>query len=167
LEVADDAVDDPEDSAFLAGLLSGRATCLNLPTPLLGLSELVVDGAHAFQRAIGAAQYVHRGGERESMQQFLEAVDHVVTIEPNRRTRTRGHRSSSPDFSYPVQDVKGLRGAARSNGQRCGAQFAQAMADGVRARVGGKPGLSYVWLVVLGRQRAAAASRKWARANSF
>ena len=75
--------------------------------------------------------------------------------------------SVSPDFSYPVRDVKRLRGAARNTGKRCGAQFARVIADGVRARVGRKPGSSYVWLVVLGRQRTAAASRKWARANSF
>jgi hypothetical protein len=73
----------------------------------------------------------------------------------------------SPDFSYPVHDVKRLRGAARNNGKRCGVQFARVIADAVPARVGRKPGLSYVWLVVLGSQRAAAASRKWARANSF
>jgi uncharacterized protein Yka (UPF0111/DUF47 family) len=46
-------------------------------------------GAHAFQRALGAAQYVHRGGERENMQQFLEAVDHVVTIEHDTDERER------------------------------------------------------------------------------
>ena len=76
-------------------------------------------------------------------------------------------KTISPDFSYPVRDVKRLRGAARNTGKRCGAQFARVIADGVRARVGRKPGSSYVWLVVLGRQRTAAASRKWARANSF
>jgi hypothetical protein len=75
--------------------------------------------------------------------------------------------SASPDFSYPVHDVKRLRGAARNNGKRCSAQSARVIADGMRARVGRKPGSSYVWLVVLGRQRAAAANRKWARANSF
>jgi uncharacterized protein Yka (UPF0111/DUF47 family) len=81
LEVADDAADDLEDSAFLAGLLSSRATDLELPAPLLGLADLLLDGAQAFQRALGAAQYVHRGGPRENMQQFLEAVDRVVTVE--------------------------------------------------------------------------------------
>ena len=89
LEVADDAVDDLEDSAFLAGLLSARTPCLELPAPLLGLADLVVDGTHAFQRAIGAAQYVHRGGPRENMQQFLEAIDHVVTVEHQTDERER------------------------------------------------------------------------------
>jgi uncharacterized protein Yka (UPF0111/DUF47 family) len=89
LEVADDAADDLEDSAFLAGLLSTRATCTELPAPLIGLANLLVDGAQAFQRAIGAGQYVHRGGPRENMQQFLEAIDHVVTVEHQTDERER------------------------------------------------------------------------------
>jgi hypothetical protein len=97
LEVADDAADDLEDSAFLADLLSGEASCLELPTPLLVLADLLVDGAHAFQRAIGAAQYVHRGGARENMQQFLAAIDHMVTIEHATDERERaGHGCSRP-----------------------------------------------------------------------
>ena len=81
LEVADDAADDLEDSAFLAGLLSGQAMHTKLPAPLVGLADLLVDGAQEFQRAIGAAQFVHRGGLRENMRQFLEAIDQVVTVE--------------------------------------------------------------------------------------
>jgi hypothetical protein len=64
LEVADDAADDLEDSTFLAGLLSDQANPMEPPAPLLGLSDLLVEGAQALQRAIGVAQYVHRGGER-------------------------------------------------------------------------------------------------------
>jgi uncharacterized protein Yka (UPF0111/DUF47 family) len=89
LEVADDAADDLEDSAFLAGLLSARAMRTELPSPLVGLADLLVDGAQTFQRAIGAAQYVHRGGPRENMQQFLEAIDHVVTVEHQTDERER------------------------------------------------------------------------------
>jgi uncharacterized protein Yka (UPF0111/DUF47 family) len=81
LEVADDAADELEDSAFLAGLFSGSASRVELPAPLLTLSDLLVDGAQAFQRAIGAAQYVHRGGAGENMQRFLEAVDRLTAIE--------------------------------------------------------------------------------------
>jgi len=89
LEVADDAVDDLEDSAFLAGLLSARAADLEMPAPLLGLADLLVEGAQTFQRAVGAAQHVHRGGPRENMQQFLEAIDRVVTIEHQTDERER------------------------------------------------------------------------------
>lgn len=81
LEVADDAADDLEDAAFQAGLLSGLATRLEPPEALLRLSDLLVEGAQAYHRTIGAAQFVHRGGARETMQKFLEAVDHVVTVE--------------------------------------------------------------------------------------
>ncbi len=89
LEVADDAADNLEDSAFLAGLLAARGTRLEPPTPLLTLSDLLVEDAHAFQHAIGAAQYIHRGGPREHMQQFLEAVDRVATIEHETDERER------------------------------------------------------------------------------
>ncbi|MGC2203976.1 MAG: DUF47 family protein [Stellaceae bacterium] len=89
LEVADDAADNLEDSAFLAGLLAARGTRLEPPTPLLTLSDLLVEDAQAFQHAIGAAQYIHRGGPREHMQQFLEAVDRVATIEHETDERER------------------------------------------------------------------------------
>lgn len=94
LEVADDAADDLEDAAFLAGLLAGDAARPDVPAPLLALSDLLVDGAQAYQRAIGAAQHVHRGGARETMQQFLEAVDHVVTVEHQTDERERAVTTS-------------------------------------------------------------------------
>lgn len=81
LEVADDAADDLEESAFLAGLLFGCAGPPELPAALLALSDCLAEGARVYQRAIAAAQHVHRGGERENMQRFLEAIDRMVTIE--------------------------------------------------------------------------------------
>jgi len=81
LEVADDAADELEDSAFLAGLLAECGSHGALPAPLLTLSNCLVEGAQVFQRLVSSAQYVHRGGERETMQRFLEAVDRMVTIE--------------------------------------------------------------------------------------
>ena len=89
LEVADNAADDLEDSAFLAGLLSVRATQVELPAPLLSLSDLLFEDAKAFQHAVEAAQHVHRGGPREHMQQFLEAVDRVTSIEHETDERER------------------------------------------------------------------------------
>jgi uncharacterized protein Yka (UPF0111/DUF47 family) len=89
LEIADDAADDLEDTAFLAGLLSGFGDSAELPAPLLDLSDLLVKGAQVFQRAVGAAQHVHRGGARENMRQFLEAVDQMVTVEHQTDERER------------------------------------------------------------------------------
>jgi uncharacterized protein Yka (UPF0111/DUF47 family) len=112
LEVADDAADDLEDSAFLAGLFSGRASCLELPAPLLGLADLLVDGAQAFQRAIGAAQYVHRGGPRENMQQFLEAIDHVVTLEHQTDERERAVTVALVDADMDCRHLHLISGIA-------------------------------------------------------
>jgi uncharacterized protein Yka (UPF0111/DUF47 family) len=81
LEVADDAADDLEEASFLAGLLKGCAGTSELPASLLALANCAADGAQVFQRTIVAAKHVHRGGERENMQRFLEAVDRMVTIE--------------------------------------------------------------------------------------
>jgi uncharacterized protein Yka (UPF0111/DUF47 family) len=41
----------------------------------------VAESAKAFQRAVQSAPRVQRGGEREPMQYFLEAVDRVASIE--------------------------------------------------------------------------------------
>jgi uncharacterized protein Yka (UPF0111/DUF47 family) len=89
LEVADDAADDLEDAAFLTGLLSGRPALAELPAPLLSLADLLTEGGQAFQHCIDAAQYVHRGGAREDMQHFLEAVDRLVTVEHQTDERQR------------------------------------------------------------------------------
>jgi uncharacterized protein Yka (UPF0111/DUF47 family) len=80
LEIADDAVDELEDAAFLAGLLAGGGST-ELSAALFALANSVFDGAQVFQRVLGAAQHVHRGGEREEMRQFLEAADRMITIE--------------------------------------------------------------------------------------
>jgi uncharacterized protein Yka (UPF0111/DUF47 family) len=112
LEVADDAADDLEDSAFLAGLLSARAKCLKLPAPLLGLADLLVDGAQAFQRALGAAQYVHRGGRRENMQRFLEAIDHVVTLEHQTDERERAVTVALVDSDMDCRHLHLISGIA-------------------------------------------------------
>ncbi len=81
IEVADDAADHLEDAAFLVGLLSTATAPTMLPAPLLKLSDLLVDGAQAFRRALDIAQTVHRGGAREPIQQFLEAADRLVQVE--------------------------------------------------------------------------------------
>jgi uncharacterized protein Yka (UPF0111/DUF47 family) len=89
IETADDAADDLEDAAFLAKLLFETAMLDALPEPLLVLSDLLADGAQAFRRTIDAAQYVHRGGERDAVQRFLEAADRVVTVEHQSDERER------------------------------------------------------------------------------
>jgi uncharacterized protein Yka (UPF0111/DUF47 family) len=112
LEVADDAADDLEDSVFLAELLSARAACLELPASLLELADLIVDGAQAFQRAIGAAQHIHRGGPRENMQQFLEAIDHVVGVEHQTDERDRAVTVALVDSDGDYRHLRLIEGIA-------------------------------------------------------
>jgi uncharacterized protein Yka (UPF0111/DUF47 family) len=90
VEIADDAADDLEDAAFLSGLLARAAPPPpELPAALLALADLLVEGAQAFGRALDVAQRVHRGGAREDMQHFLEAVDRVATTEHRTDERER------------------------------------------------------------------------------
>jgi uncharacterized protein Yka (UPF0111/DUF47 family) len=81
IEIADDAADELEDAAFLAAIDIGDSSNVVCPEPLIGLTQLALDGARAFQRAVDAAPLVHRGGAREPVQSFLEAVDLLVTVE--------------------------------------------------------------------------------------
>jgi uncharacterized protein Yka (UPF0111/DUF47 family) len=81
VETADDAADQLEDAAFLTSLLFDSAPPAELPEPLLALADLLVDGTQALRRTIESAQYVRRGGERDTMQRFLEAADRGVTVE--------------------------------------------------------------------------------------
>lgn len=89
VETADDAADHLEDAAFLTGLLFESAPPAELPEPLLTLADLLADGTQAFRQTMDSAQYVHRGGERDAAQRFLEAVDRVVTVEHQTDERYR------------------------------------------------------------------------------
>jgi hypothetical protein len=60
-----------------------------VPTPLVELAELVLEGACSFQRAVEAAPRVHRGGGREPVQNSLEAADRIVTVEHQTDMRER------------------------------------------------------------------------------
>ncbi len=80
VEIADDAADALEDAAFLGGLLA--STCrLQLPDPLVGLAELLVETAEAYCKAVETAGQVRHGGARETMRDFLEAIDRVAVDE--------------------------------------------------------------------------------------
>jgi uncharacterized protein Yka (UPF0111/DUF47 family) len=81
VEAADDAADGLEDATFLTRLLFESAPPRELPEPLLALADLLADGAQAFCRTMETAQYVHRVSERDAVQRFLEAADHVVGVE--------------------------------------------------------------------------------------
>jgi uncharacterized protein Yka (UPF0111/DUF47 family) len=113
LEVADDAADNLEDAAFLAGLLSTQDLPPDLPAPLLVLADLLVEGGQAFRHSLDAAQHVHRGGEREAMQRFLEAADRLVTVEHQTDERERAVMAALVGSSLECRPFYLLREIAR------------------------------------------------------
>jgi len=77
---ADDVADDLEEAAFLLGLPAARAE--GAPRAALRpLAALLVAGAEAWRDCLAASAGVTRGGAREDLQTFLEAVDRVVVVE--------------------------------------------------------------------------------------
>jgi uncharacterized protein Yka (UPF0111/DUF47 family) len=78
---ADDAADDLEEVAFLMTLLPEGDRCEPWHPALGELGRLLVEGSREFVKCVEAAAHVHRGAAREDVQDFLEAVDRIVTLE--------------------------------------------------------------------------------------
>ena len=79
--VADDVADQLEEAAFLLPLLPCVQTPAPLYAPLASLARLVLDGTRALVSALETARHVQRGGAREDLHDFLEAVDRMLTVE--------------------------------------------------------------------------------------
>lgn len=79
LESADDAADGLEDAAFLTTLLPAVPSP-TLLEPIQVLAGLLVEGAQEYVKTLDAAAAV-QNGTREDVQDFLEAVDRLVTVE--------------------------------------------------------------------------------------
>jgi uncharacterized protein Yka (UPF0111/DUF47 family) len=81
LHEADEAADRFEDAVFLLTLLPSAIEPDVLHESLRNLADLSVAGARDFVKCTQAAPVVYRGGCREDLQDFLEAVDRAVTVE--------------------------------------------------------------------------------------
>lgn len=77
---ADDVADDLEEAAFLLTLPPARAGG-PARDALRPLAAHLVAGAVAWQECLRASAHVTRGGARQDLQTFLEAVDRLVTLE--------------------------------------------------------------------------------------
>jgi uncharacterized protein Yka (UPF0111/DUF47 family) len=78
---ADDVADGLEEAAFLLPLLPAVAPGQRLLEPLEALAGLLVEGSQEYVKCVEVVGHVHRGGAREDVQDFLAAVDRMVTIE--------------------------------------------------------------------------------------
>ena len=78
---ADDVADQLEEAAFLMPLLAAVNTPAPLYEPLIELAGIVQEGTRALVSCIETAQHVQRGGAREDLHDFLEAIDRIATVE--------------------------------------------------------------------------------------
>ena len=81
LGMADDIADDLEEAAFHFTLLPALDLQGELRRHTEQLSELLVQGGQEYIKVIETARLVRRGGQREDMQDFLEAIHRIVAIE--------------------------------------------------------------------------------------
>ncbi len=98
LREADDAADGLEEIAYLMTLVPRDHLDESLLRPLIALADLLVDGSQAFVRCLAAAGHVHRDAAREDLQDFLEAVDEVITVE---------HKTDDADRAVTAALIKG------------------------------------------------------------
>jgi uncharacterized protein Yka (UPF0111/DUF47 family) len=81
LAEADDVADGLEEAAFRLTLVTQRASDPRTLGALQGLGQLVVQGAQEYVRGVETARDIRRGSARDEVQEFLVAIDRLVTIE--------------------------------------------------------------------------------------
>lgn len=80
-EEADDVADSLEEIAWLLTLLPEKPIEENIGQLLQALSMLTLEGVRGYIRCIESAHQLEESNVREDRQDFLEAVDDVITIE--------------------------------------------------------------------------------------
>jgi len=78
---ADNVADGLEEAAFFLTLAPPRTGAGAFEGRLQSLASLLVTGSREWVKCLEAAAHVRRGGAREDLQDFLEAVERVVTVE--------------------------------------------------------------------------------------
>ena len=81
ITAADDATDFLEEASFFTTLAPASQRSKGIHSELVGMAELAVKASQEHLRALHAAQYVQKGCTREEMQDFLEPVDRVLSLE--------------------------------------------------------------------------------------
>lgn len=81
VEAADDVADELEEAAFRLTLIPTAEDSLSVKLDLRPLAELVVQAAQEYIKLVETARSMRRGGAREDMQDFLDAVHRVMALE--------------------------------------------------------------------------------------
>jgi uncharacterized protein Yka (UPF0111/DUF47 family) len=112
LRIADDAADELEEGIFLLTLLERQSDERTAPIDgesrevLLELTNLLVQTAQEYVKAVENARLIDRGSAREEMADFLEAVDQTMSLEHQTDDVHRQAKASILSFSG---DFKQLR----------------------------------------------------------
>ncbi len=105
LRIADDAADDLEEGIFLLtlleqqspeglGLISGESREV-----LHDLTNQLVRTAQEYVKAVENARHINRSSPREELGDFLEAVDHIISLEHQTDDAHRRSKGSVLRFS--------------------------------------------------------------------
>ena len=78
---ADDAADSMEETLFLLTLVSKQEIIGCFYEPLLELAELAVHSSMEYLKAIENAKIIDKWSNREEIDDFLQTIDKIITIE--------------------------------------------------------------------------------------
>jgi hypothetical protein len=90
LPFADDVADGLEEAMFLLNLLAAHRPDAGAIDALAKLAGIAVAGAEEYVKCLEITRDVRRNGTREDVQQFLVAVDRVITLEHDSDEAERG-----------------------------------------------------------------------------
>lgn len=111
---ADDVADDLEDAAFQLTLLPGHAWRGEICRPVQNLADLMVQGAQEFLKALETTRYLHRGGLREDVQDFLEAVHRIIEVEQRSDEAQRNAKRALVAGDYSEKELYVYTGVVKS-----------------------------------------------------
>ncbi len=114
VEAADDVADDLEDAAFQLTLLPAQAWRGDICRPVQGLSDLMVQGAQEFLKALETTRYLHRGGLREDVQDFLEAIHRIIEVEQRSDEAQRSAKRALVEGDFGEKEIYVYTGAVMS-----------------------------------------------------
>jgi uncharacterized protein Yka (UPF0111/DUF47 family) len=95
IEAADDAADGLEECAYFLSLLPPEPGTRELFEPLQDLAALLVAGSQELVKCLESARPIGRGGARADVEDFLAAVDRLVTLEQQTDEASRGVTASA------------------------------------------------------------------------
>ena len=81
IDAADDALDELEEACFFTTLLLPLKTSKSINRELVGMAEISVRACQEYLKVLIAAQGIRKGYSRDEMQDFLTAVNRVLSFE--------------------------------------------------------------------------------------